>query len=70
MQLERDRNKLDNNLVQHEQKNKTQMNKISELTNLQMNSDLANAELLTKIRALTGSIGKQQVEIESLTLKL
>ena len=70
LHLERDRNKLENDHVKQDQKQKLQTSKMAELKNLQLNADLANSELLTKVRTLSDLIGKQQVEIEGLNLKL
>ena len=70
MKLERDRNKLANDQVSQENKSKQQANKISELLNLQHNADVANKDLMIKVRKLSDAICKQQDEMQGLQLKL
>ena len=70
MKLERDRNKLENEHVNQQKESKQQENKISELKNLQHNSEILNKDLLHKIRKQTELLGKQQGDLESLGIKL
>ena len=58
MKLERDRNKLENEHANQQKESKQQENKISELKNLQHNSEILNKDLLHKIRKQTELLGK------------